>query len=296
MTRTVVSGSSGGGGGGGGGASPSTGNFASGTFGTGLIRIHGSSRGTYSFTVPSGISSVRVRVWGAGGGGSSTASSAGGSGGGFAIGEFAVSAGETYPITVGAGGGLATAGGTSSFGSLISATGGEGRNATSFRDGGLGVGGYANYYGGGTGGSYCGGGGAGSLFGHGSPGIANLAANNTASYGPLSGGGGGGLGTSGSVSSSQVTGPIGGLSGGWFKFADYDGSSANSIRTVTNLMSLDMLATGVGGASESRYLAFGTNGSGGGYGGSGGWPGGGGGHGGNGQWGQGADGCVIVEY
>ena len=175
MTRTVVTaGRAGGSGGSGGGvSSPSTGNWASGTFGTGLIRIHGSSRASYTFTVPAGITSVRVRVWGAGGGGCSNASNSGGSGGGFAIGEFDVVAGTSYAITVGAGGDTNNAGGTSSFGSLISATGGSGGNNTTFREGGVGTGGYANYYGGGTGGAYCGGGGSASLFGHGSPGIAN---------------------------------------------------------------------------------------------------------------------------
>mgnify|MGYP003630740468 CR=1 FL=1 len=293
MTRSVVTAS---GGGASATASPSTGNWASGTFGTGLIRIHGSSRGSYSFTVPAGISSVRVRVWGAGGGGCSGAQFSGGSGGGFAIGEFDVVAGAVYAITVGTGGVIDNSGGTSSFGSLISATGGIGQNNTTFRDGGLGAGGYANYYGGGTAASYCGGGGAASLFGHGADGVSALSANNTSSYGQPSGGAGGGLGTSAGVSSSQVVGNIGGLSGTWLKFSDYDGQSANSMRAISNLAALDMLATGVGGASESRHLAFGSNGGGGGYGGSGGWPGGGGGNYASANFGLGADGCVIVEY
>lgn len=294
MTRTVVSGGSSGGAGA--GSSPSTGNFASGTFGSGLIRMHGSSRGTYSFTVPSGTTSLRIRVWGAGGGGCSTTSSAGGSGGGFAIGEFAVVAGASYNITVGAGGGINTAGGSSSFGSLISATGGSVTNNSTFREGGVGTGGYANYYGGGCHGQYCGGGGSASLFGHGGAGIANVGPNNTSSFGPPGGGAGGGLGASGGVAQSQVVGNIGGLSGGWYKFADYDGTSANSQRTISNVQSLDMLGTGTGGASGNQFIAFGSNGGGGGYGGSGGWPGGGGGNGAQNPFGFGADGCVIVEY
>ena len=289
MTRSVVTS------GGGGTASPSTGNWASGTFGSGLIRIHGSSRGTYSFTVPNEITSVRIRVWGAGGGGCSTTSVTGGSGGGFSIGEFTVVAATVYVVTVGAGGVVDASGGTSSFGSLISATGGTGQNDTAFREGGVGRGGYANYYGGGAGGTNCGGGGSASLFGHGSAGISNLAPDNTSSFGQTSGGAGGGLGASAGISQGEVCGPIGGLSGGWYKFADYDGTNANSIRTVSDVQSLDMLGTGVGGVG-TRFVAFGANGGGGGPGGSGGWPGGGGGPGAQNPFGLGADGCVIVEY
>lgn len=291
MSRSVVSSS-----GGASGASPSTGNWASGTFGTGLIRIHGSSQGTYSFTAPSGISAVRVRCWGAGGGGCSTTSNAGGSGGGFSIGEFAVVAGTVYTITVGSGGIANTAGGTSSFGTLISATGGVGANNVSFRAGGVGAGGYANHSGGGVQSQYCGGGGAASLFGHGGAGVANGGtANYGNSYGQPGGGAGGGLGHQATPSSQQIAGNIGGLSGGWIKMTDFDGTTTDGIRTYAKVESLDMLATGVGGVGTPNG-AFGSNGGGGGRSGSGGWPGGGGGNGVAGAFGFGADGCVIVEY
>ena len=291
MTRTVVAA----GAGSGSVSSPSTGNWASGTFGTGLIRIHGSSRASYTFTVPTSITSVRVRVWGAGGGGCGSAANAGGSGGGFAIGEFDVVAGTSYAITVGAGGAPDSSGGTSSFGSLISATGGVGQNNTTFREGGLGVGGYANYYGGGTSASYCGGGGSPSLFGHGSPGIANAGSGNASAFGPPGGGAGGGLGSSAVPTASQISGGITGFTGTFVNCSDQDGANSNGLVSVnTSFGSIDTIGTGAGGAGGQS--SFGVNGGGGGRNGSGGWPGGGGGLGTSNNYGSGADGCVIVEY
>lgn len=90
--------------------------------------------GASSFVVPvSGR--FKARVWGAGGGGGAGVTSAaatGGGGGGYAEGVFVATPGSSQPITVGAGGaggtgsGNGVAGGSSSVGSLISATGGGG--------------------------------------------------------------------------------------------------------------------------------------------------------------------------
>lgn len=291
MTRTVVTS---GAGGGGATSTPSTGNWASGTFGTGLIRIHGSARASYTFTVPTGITSVRVRVWGAGGGGCGSSGNSGGSGGGFAIGEFSVTAGTEYAITVGAGGAPNAAGGTSSFGTLISATGGTGQNDTTFREGGLGVGGYANYYGGGAGSSYCGGGGSGSLFGHGSPGISNSGSGNSSSYGRPGGGAGGGFSASSDPQIQSLGGGVQGFTGTFYKTGDMDAQTAHGLISINEINSIDTIGTGSGGAGNTG--AFGSNGGGGGRSGSGGWPGGGGGTGTSNNFGSGADGCVIVEY
>lgn len=91
--------------------------------------------GTFSWTVPAGVTRAKFRIWGGGGGGggSFNISSAGsaGSGGGYAEGVFAVTPGQVIPIIVGSGGaggagGDGGAGGTSSAGSIVSATGGGG--------------------------------------------------------------------------------------------------------------------------------------------------------------------------
>ena len=82
------------------------------------------SSGTW--TKPSNVSSVYVKVWGAGGGGSNQAKAGGGGGGGYSEGFVTVTGDVT--VTVGSGGIINTGGGTSSFaGSVtISASGGGG--------------------------------------------------------------------------------------------------------------------------------------------------------------------------
>lgn len=97
--------------------------------------------GTFSFTVPSPI--LRIRVWGAGGGGggSSGQPSCGASGGGgeYAEGLFTnLVPGTVEAITIGVGGTAGTSsptsggtGGTTSFGSVITALGGQGGLAES---------------------------------------------------------------------------------------------------------------------------------------------------------------------
>ena len=98
-----------------------------------------SSPGTTKFTVPAGVTKVMVEVRGGGGGGGKGnagggAVGQGGSGSGYGMGIFTVTPDSMHLVTVcagglGAGGGTCTvgqAGGTSSFGALISATGGGG--------------------------------------------------------------------------------------------------------------------------------------------------------------------------
>ncbi|HST75462.1 MAG TPA: hypothetical protein VLJ20_08830 [Acetobacteraceae bacterium] len=87
-----------------------------------------------SFTVPAGVTTVEVEVWGAGSGSyasTSTAPSGGGGGGGYARRRIAgLTPGQAIPVTIGAGGAAGTTttgpgpGGTSSFGTFVSATGG----------------------------------------------------------------------------------------------------------------------------------------------------------------------------
>lgn len=89
--------------------------------------------GTFNWTCPPGITQIKVKVYGGGAGGAL----GGGGAGGVATGFVAVTPGQTYTYTVGAGGAVSQAGGQSSFGSVIAngggtngATGGAGGTAT----------------------------------------------------------------------------------------------------------------------------------------------------------------------
>jgi hypothetical protein len=108
------------------------------------------------------VTQVEVEVWGGGSGtyaSNTNFASGGGSGGGYARKRVTgLVAGQTIPVTVGAGGaggntsgGVPTAGGTSSFGTYVSATGGSLNALASAQDprngatpGGFGVGGDVN--------------------------------------------------------------------------------------------------------------------------------------------------------
>ena len=91
-----------------------------------------------TFTIPPGVTLLHIRAWsgGGGGGGASGAGSAGagGGGGGFAEGEYAVTPGAIFQVSVGGAGsggssnpaGAGTQGGTSSVGAFLSVTGGGG--------------------------------------------------------------------------------------------------------------------------------------------------------------------------
>lgn len=100
------------------------------------------SPGTNQFTIPTGVTQIAVEIWGGGGGGGNATDSlhgAGGGGGGYGKGSFAVTAGANYSVVVGAGGNAFSAGGSSSFGGLISAGGGfGGTNSANFIPGGAG--------------------------------------------------------------------------------------------------------------------------------------------------------------
>lgn len=98
------------------------------------------STGTY--TVPANCTTILVQLVG-GGGGSAGYLESGGAGG-FAEGFYSVSPGATYTVTIGGGGGgvgyyaAAGDGGTTSFGALISASGGYGANRNYSHGGGHG--------------------------------------------------------------------------------------------------------------------------------------------------------------
>ena len=132
-------------------------------FGSGRVRVFLSS-GT--FIVPPGVTSIRVRCHGAGGSGGNGSNNpgraTGGGGGGFAMKTIAVTPGTSYGVTVGKGGvpnptspiSQGFAGGTSSFGGLLSGTGGgagQAVHATQALNGGAGgsgFGGDVNFTGG----------------------------------------------------------------------------------------------------------------------------------------------------
>ena len=95
--------------------------------------------GTYNFTVPSGVTSITVQLWGAGGAGGGTTAGTGKAGGGGAGGSYAaatlsgLTSGTTYTVFVGAGGTGASGaagnpGGTSYFNTstYLFASGGNG--------------------------------------------------------------------------------------------------------------------------------------------------------------------------
>jgi hypothetical protein len=101
-------------------------------FGTGVQSFSASG----SFVVPAGVAQAEVEVWGGGSGTFASigaTSSGGGSGGGYARKRVTgLTPGQIISVTVGAGGaagntagGAPSAGGTSSFGAYVSATGGS---------------------------------------------------------------------------------------------------------------------------------------------------------------------------
>jgi len=81
-----------------------------------------------TFTVPAGVTKVKVRAWGGGGSGRSTSDGqypgGGGGGGGYGESVIDVSGIPSIPVTVGAGG-LNGPGGSSSFGAYLTANGGS---------------------------------------------------------------------------------------------------------------------------------------------------------------------------
>jgi hypothetical protein len=234
-----------------------------------------------TFTVPAGVTQIRVvAVGGGGGGGGSGANGGGGGGAGgrVAAGLFAVSPGASLTVTVGGGGArgvagaVGSAGGDSGVTGYLTAVGGGGGGSGATAGGGVG----------GTGGSGGGGGGSGSANAYGGR-----------------GGVGGGAGQAGSAA--------GGAGGTWGSFlglvsgANWNvggGGYATSARSNLNNgggggggLGLTDIMPGASGGSTGGNLS-----GAGGRGGYGFGAGGGGGGGDSAQGGSGYPGAVYIEY
>ena len=176
------------------------------------VTVYGATRyqtpGTYTFTVPAGVTSVSVVAVGGGQGGggagntSSSVTGGGGAGGGLSYGNVSVTPGQAITVTVGAGGAGGSgysqsgqAGGTSSFGSFIVAGGGSGSTS---------IGANGTFGGSGTGGTS----GGTSRLGGGIGGQGGKYAS-----GDAGGGGGGAGGYSGNGGAGGDGGPDGGSTG-----------------------------------------------------------------------------------
>ncbi|HVV39415.1 MAG TPA: immunoglobulin-like domain-containing protein [Candidatus Paceibacterota bacterium] len=161
------------------------------------------SAGTSTFPVPGGVTSITVKVWGAGGGGGATttnsaATGGNGGGGGFVQTTLAVTPGETLTIEVGSGGAAAT---TTSLGGTGGGYSAVLRSGTYLAQAGAG--------GGGGGGVATGNGGNGGA-GGGASGSAGSAGTGTATVG---GGGGGGTNAAGGTAGAAGTNGTAGAAG-----------------------------------------------------------------------------------
>ena len=265
-------------------------------------QVSGYSRTTnaYSWVVPANFDPsvpLRVYVWGAGGCGgmySSSGSSYGGGAGGLGISEItSLSAGDTVNVTVGAGCRAYNGqGGTSSFGSFVSATGGNAGACTTSNQGvttqgcgGMGVsgnisnwrGGYGGYGANSSGSGHGGGGGSapspdgdknGFMGGHATSyqggGGASINFNGTYPYSSYASVGG--SGTAGHGSSSVQAGTYygyGGSGGAGILGAGGRGASTNSYSNTT--ISNDGAGDGQGSAIWTpNFILLGGGGGGGG--------------------------------
>ena len=174
-----------------------------------------STVGTYTFTVPAGVTNICVLCIGAGGGGSSTTNDGGGGGGGglVYVNNIVVSTNQTFTVIVGGGGGTGVNGNASSFSRLdfsIIAYGGRSGTTSASNSGGSfsspnlslsysttggGIGGRGGNGNAAFGGNYCCGGGGGAAGYSGNGGSGGYAHDASWVYHPSSGtGGGGGVG------------------------------------------------------------------------------------------------------
>lgn len=229
------------------------------------------------FRVPDGVTSLRVMCYGAGGAGGAANSSGytgGGGGGGYYAEEtIAVTPGEVIPVTIGLGGGghfgnphqstVVLTGGATSFGTYLSADGGEagGDNGGDGGSGGSGGGGgYTNYS------NKYANGGIGYQFGSGGGGGCHPDYSQTSSPGGPMGGAGGANSGDGSngIDTTNMDVPFPGFGLGGKSFVSNGGTSSGS-HTTRN-------GSGGGGGfgGNGGNGGYRTGGGGGGYGSNGG--------------------------
>ena len=209
--------------------------------------------GTTAWTAPTDVTSVEVLVV-AGGGGSggpglrsgfpnSSSWSGGGGGGGLIYNnQYPVTPGQTYTVTVGAGGALDTNGGNSVFGNLTAIGGGAGGDSS---NGAIGDNGSAGGSGGGGGGDIATAGGAGTA----GQGFAGGAGQDPT---PEAAGGGGGAGGAGVAGSGTGAGGIGlqfGISGTPTYYAGGGGGACGTQNKSTN-------TGGLGGGGNGSTLMY----------------------------------------
>jgi len=183
-----------------------------------------------TFTVPAGITSIKVECWGGGGGGgsrTSTGLAGGGGGGAYATNTLTVTPGTVYNFTIGTGGPAGTSGNSTTFNtnSVIAVGGSAGSNSSG------GVGGAANS---------C------------APTVnAKSGGNGAAPSVSISGGGGGAGGAAsagGNGSASTTTGGGTGNSG----ITGFAGTGANGVSNSTNTAGLNGGNYGGGGSGATR--------------------------------------------
>lgn len=234
-----------------------------------------STQGASTYTVPAGVTSMTVKMWGAGGGGGETGGGDGG-GAGYTEGTIAVTPGETFAVYIGGGGGAGAnnAGGgggaltrltrnTGSVLMLVAAGGGGGGAQDAASDGGAGGNNGSNNglnaggSNGGSGGTQSAGGAGGTSTCNGQAGASLLGGNGATGILSIcnTSGGGGNPGTNtggggGTAGTTALLGTIYGAGGGGGGYFGGGGGGASTTR-------------GGGGGGGSSYIngSFVTSGS-----------------------------------
>ena len=239
---------------------------------------------TNPWTVPAGVTSIKVEVWGGGGGGGGcnsalgTSYGSGGGGGAYNVSTFPVISGQTYTISRGAGGtGSSDANGKNGTASSVSGPGGSVSanpgSGGARRGGTAGTGGTGGFNNGGNGGRATsngagGGGGAGNAppSGTGNGGDGSNTAAGSAGAGALPGGAGGAYRNSNGTGNAGAA-PGGGGGGGYQIFlngrkAGGAGASGQVVITYTTVTGTTITGFSPGSAcsaSGQSVIITGTN-------------------------------------